>query len=120
FGKGYTEDDVHMFYVNTAGEHGRFPLGGDRVADADARGAHRGAIIGAAIIGLVFAAVFGAITWGVTSSILAVVALAGVGGYLGSLWGALWVAGRRDRRKPRDVQMDEGHPEVRQSGVLLA
>lgn len=37
--EGFSEDELHTFYINTAGEHARFPLGGDRVADPDARGA---------------------------------------------------------------------------------
>ena len=43
FTEGFTEDDVHTFYINTAGGHARYPLGGDRVADPDAKGGHLGA-----------------------------------------------------------------------------
>ncbi|WP_447919874.1 hypothetical protein [Achromobacter aegrifaciens] len=39
--EGYTEDDIHTFYINTAGEHARYPIGGDRV------GAYLGALAGA-------------------------------------------------------------------------
>ena len=45
--EGFDEGDIHTFYINTAGEHARYPLGGDRVADPDARGAHIGALAGA-------------------------------------------------------------------------
>lgn len=53
--EGFTEDDIHTFYINTAGEHARFPIGGDRVADPDAKGGHFGAVAGASALGLVFA-----------------------------------------------------------------
>lgn len=53
--EGFSEDDIHTFYINTAGEHAQYPLGGDRAADPDARGAHRGALAGAALLGLLFA-----------------------------------------------------------------
>ena len=55
FDQGFTEDDIHTFYINTAGEHARFPIGGDRVADPDAKGGHFGAVAGASVLGLLFA-----------------------------------------------------------------
>ena len=58
FKEGFTEDDVHTFYINTAGEHSRYPLGGDRLADPDAKGGHIGAVAGASALGLLFALSF--------------------------------------------------------------
>ncbi|WP_088140612.1 hypothetical protein [Achromobacter xylosoxidans] len=115
--EGFTEDDIHTFYINTAGEHARFPIGGDRVADPDAKGGHFGAVAGASALGLVFALLGGLIAARVGASVLIVIASAGVGAYLGALAGALWVVGR-GRRTPQATT--ETHPAVRQAGVMLA
>lgn len=120
FAHGFSEDDVHTFYVNTAGEHDRYPLGGDRVADPDSQGAQWGAVIGAACIGLVFAVVCGAVAWRISGSGPAIIAAAGVGAYIGSLWGALWVVGRHSRRRINAPSPIDAPPEVRPAGVLLA
>lgn len=115
--EGFTEDDIHTFYINTVGEHARFPIGGDRVADPDAKGGHFGAVAGASALGLVFALLGGLIAARVGASVLIVIASAGVGAYLGALAGALWVVGR-GRRTPQATT--ETHPAVRQAGVMLA
>ncbi|WP_251880049.1 hypothetical protein [Achromobacter sp. Marseille-Q4954] len=118
--EGFTEDDIHTFYINTAGEHARFPIGGDRVADPDARGGHFGAVAGASALGLVFALLGGLIAARVGASVLIVIAAAGVGAYLGALAGALWVIGRGRRRHPAASVARDAHPAVRQAGVMLA
>ncbi|PQZ64498.1 hypothetical protein CQ050_20505 [Achromobacter sp. MYb9] len=118
--EGFTEDDVHTFYINTAGGHARYPLGGDRVADPDAKGGHLGAVAGASALGLLFALLGGFIAARMAAPILIVIAAAGVGAYLGALAGALWIVGR-DKRKVRATPGDEEeHPAVRAAGVMLA
>ncbi|TMG82113.1 MAG: hypothetical protein E6H74_11585, partial [Betaproteobacteria bacterium] len=47
--EGFTEQDITMFYVNPPGQHGTFPIGGDREASPGATQAHGGAIQGAAV-----------------------------------------------------------------------
>lgn len=118
--EGYTEDDIHTFYINTAGEHARYPIGGDRIADPDAKGGHFGAVAGASALGLVFALLGGLLAARVGASVLIVIAAAGVGAYLGALAGALWVVGRGRRREPGAPAAPDIHPDVRQAGVMLA
>ncbi len=48
---GFPDWDVNIFYVNPAGEHGRYPLGGDRRSDPDAGRADMGAFLGAGGMG---------------------------------------------------------------------
>ncbi|MCY1526446.1 hypothetical protein D9M68_614670 [compost metagenome] len=119
FAEGFTEDDIHTFYLNTAGEHARFPIGGDRAADPDARGGHFGAVAGASALGLLFALLGGLIAARLAASILLVIAAAGVGAYLGALAGALWVIGR-GRTQPGVPPAPDVHPDLRQAGVMLA
>ena len=119
FAEGFTEDDIHTFYINTAGEYGRFPIGGDRVADPDSKGGHFGAAAGASALGLLFALLGGLIAARLAASLLIVIAAGGVGAYLGALAGALWVVGR-GRRRPGRPPAPDVHPELRQAGVMLA
>ncbi|MFD4836689.1 hypothetical protein ACFWP0_04220 [Achromobacter sp. NPDC058515] len=120
FAEGFTEDDIHTFYINTAGEHGRYPLGGDRLADPDAKGGHVGAVVGASLLGLLFACLGGLIAARLGASVFIVIAAAGVGAYLGALAGALWVIGRGKRRAQAAPSAPQTHPTVRQAGVMLA
>ncbi len=115
--EGFPEDAIHTFYINTAGEHARYPIGGDRAADPDARGAHFGAVAGAAALGLVFAVIGGALASRMAGSTLLVIIAAGVGAYLGALAGALWITGRV--RRPAAGQ-PLPHPPLREAGVMLA
>ncbi len=118
--EGFSEDNFHTFYINSAGEHARYAIGGDRAADPDARGAHLGALAGAAGLGLVFALIGGLAAHWLGAATLIVIAAAGAGAYLGALGGALWVAGR-DKRSPRTgAQVPGMHPTVRAAGVMLA
>ncbi len=120
FSEGYTEDDIHTFYVSIAGEHGHFPLGGDRLADPDSKGGHFGAVAGAALLGLVFALLGGLIASRLSSSIFITIAAAGVGAYIGALVGALRVVGRKKRAQVAAGEPVKTHPPVRQAGVMLA
>lgn len=120
FAEGYTEEDVHTFYVSIAGEHGRYPLGGDRLADPDAKGGHFGAVAGASLLGLVFALLAGLIAARLAASIFITIAAAGVGAYIGALMGAMWVVGRKKRVRTAPGAPAASHPPVRQAGVMLA
>jgi hypothetical protein len=120
FAQGFAESDVHIFYVNMAGAHALYPLGGDRKADPDAGGAQYGALLGGAGLALIGAVVGGLVGGALQLVPLALLAVAGVGAYLGSLIGALWVTGRRQPGSSRSSAARPEHPEVRHAGVLLA
>ncbi|WP_232467675.1 hypothetical protein [Bordetella genomosp. 9] len=121
FAQGFAEDDVHVFYVNTAGAHGKYPIGGDRGVDPDAGGAHYGALLGGAGLALIGAVVGGLIGGAMHLTALALVGVAAVGAYIGSLIGALWVTGRRQPGVNRASKAAHPeHPEVRSAGVMLA
>ncbi len=120
FAAGFSQDDVHIFYVNAAGTHAMYPIGGDREADPDSGAAGYGALLGGAGLGLIGAVAGGLIGSALTLAPLAVLAVAGVGAYIGSLLGALFVTGRS---KPGSAAVASGHPDhpdVRHAGVLLA
>ena len=122
--QGFRQDDLSMFYVNPPGQHGTYPIGGDRAADPAARetgkGAGRGIMIGAAVgVGVGVCACVAMRAWmeAPLQSWLMVLTRAlttGVGAYLGSLIGALNMTSS-ERRDPRT-----GEPRVRNAGVLLA
>ena len=122
--QGFRQDDLNMFYVNPPGEHGIYPIGGDRATDPAARqtgkGAGRGLMLGAAVgagVGVCVCAALRAWTAAPVQTWLLVLILAiatGLGAYLGSLIGALG----RTNAGPRDPHT--GEPRVRNAGVLLA
>ncbi|ALM84193.1 hypothetical protein [Bordetella sp. N] len=120
FAQGFAEDDVHIFYVNMAGAHGTYAIGGDRPADPDAGPAQYGALLGGAGLGLIGAVVGGLIGGALALPALAVLAVAGVGAYIGSLMGAMFVVGRRKPGTAPRGSKEPGHPEARHAGVLLA
>jgi len=120
FKEGFTEDDVHTFYINTAGGHSRYPIGGDRLADPDAKGGSIGAVAGASALGLLFALIGGAIAAQIAASVFIVIAAAGVGAYIGALAGAMWIVGRGRRKSSMSPMAQDSHPAVRQAGVMLA
>jgi len=122
FAQGHPEEAVHLFYVNPAGAHGRYPIGGDRRWDPDAGGAQRSAIVGGATVGLVGAVVGGVLVFLFDKTPYAAVGAAAVGAYVGSLAGALWGTGR-SKGKSSDAASKaaaNNHPPVRQAGVLVA
>jgi hypothetical protein len=98
---GFDADDVTVFFVNPAGQHATYPIGGDRDALPGAKHAYSGALksvaVGTAVgvgVGLAASPVLGP---------AAVVAGAGVGAYAGSLVGAL---GNMEE-KPASAKPDE-------------
>jgi len=115
---GFPDWDIHTFYVNTAGEHGRFPYGGDRRSDPDAGRADMGAYLGAGGVGAVFAVFGGFVAAELSDSTAAILAAAGVGAYLGSLFGALWVTGHGTTQHGHFNP--DSHAEIRQAGVMVA
>jgi predicted lipid-binding transport protein (Tim44 family) len=120
FSNGYGEDDVHIFYVNTAGAHAKYPVGGDRKADPDSRGAQYGALMGAALLGLVGAVVGGLIGAALNLAPFGLLIVAAVGAYMGSFAGALWATGRKQAGSGGTNRAKPDHPEARAAGVLLA
>lgn len=120
---GFAGDQIHTFYVNTAGSHDRFPVGGDRREDPDATGGVIGVLFGASILGLLGAALTMLAVRNFEYSSLIVIAAGGVGAYVGALIGAMVAVGRVRRRRIRrngGVSVVEEHPPVRAAGVLLA
>ncbi|QVQ25849.1 hypothetical protein [Achromobacter deleyi] len=115
---GFPEWDIHTFYVNPAGEHGRYPFGGDRRSDPDSGRADMGAYLGAGGVGAVFAVVGGFVAAELSDSVAAILAAAGVGAYLGSLFGALWVTGHGTTQHGHFNP--DAHAEVRKAGVMVA
>lgn len=117
---GVTSEDMHTFFVNPAGAHARFPIGGDRVADPDAKGAPGGAAgfaVGLAVVGAIVGALIG-FSFGHT--ILPVVGGAGLGAYIGSLIGGLSRMGRGRSGKTTDERHEADAYGGRAAGVLLA
>lgn len=117
--QGVAGDDLHTFFVNPAGWHDRYPLGGDRAADPNSKGAPLTAVAGAAIVGVVGAFVGGVVAWIFTTSALPIVGGIAVGAYVGSLAGAMYSLGRprhRGRFEAARAKATEGRP----AGVLLA
>jgi len=111
--RGFQRDDVSSFFVNPPGQHGRFPVGGDRNVSPGARGAGLGAMAGGAVggvsglgVGIVLSHALG-----VVAVIVGVVA----GAYLGVLAGAL--ARLQDRRQ---LRRGKGTTEVRPAGIIVA
>src|SRR2546430_15283642 len=58
--EGFKRSQVSSFFLSTPGQHGRFPVGGDRNVSPGARGAATGAVGGAAT-GAVGGAALGAL-----------------------------------------------------------
>jgi hypothetical protein len=107
---GFPADQICSFYLSPAGQHARYPIGGDHDKSVGAEGAGIGAVDGIAGGGLVGAAV-GTLTVPVLGPLGA---LAGslVGAHIGNLVGALG--------HMKDNPGDEDHPGVRQGGLVVA
>lgn len=111
--RAFGQDDVSIFFLNPAGQHARFPLGGDGYADSAAQPGGRGAMAGAVhgmLLGFGVGLIAYAAGWRFWYTPLAL-ALAGM--YLGVLAGALArMRGRRDEGK--------GALAKSETGVILA
>ena len=121
---GFNVDDVTVFFVNPAGQHATYPIGGDRDASPGAKHAYGGALNGAAVgtivrVGLAASPVLGP---------AAVVAGAGVGAYAGSLVGALGKMEEPATAKPAEQVVERvatsdaptDTARVRSSGIFVA
>lgn len=117
---GVPADSLHTFFVNPAGAHDRYPMGGDMAADPDAKGAQFGAVTGAAAVGIVGAIVGAVVGFTVAGSMLPIIGGAGVGAYIGSLAGAMAFLGRERPRRSASEAAEAKAMEGRKSGVLLA
>lgn len=130
---GYRQEKISTFFVNPAGKHGTYPIGGDRNVSPGAEDAGSGAGAGVLIGGTIGAAAGAAAS--VVLGPAAIVAGAGVGAYVGSLQGAL--SGMDDARQPAEQESNTAVAEddvpristpeetadelrVRTSGMLVA
>ncbi|MYN12222.1 hypothetical protein GSY71_03525 [Pusillimonas sp. TS35] len=117
---GVTADNLHTFFVNPAGSHNRYAMGGDRAADPDSRGAPSSTLGMAALCGVGGALIGVVITSWFDLDATLIAAAAGVGAYVGSLAGAMRGLGHarppRNPEEQRETLLRKGHP----SGVLLA
>ncbi len=118
--EGVAPDALHTFFVNPAGAHDRYALGGDRAADPDSQGGQFGAVGGAAAVGIVGALIGAVVAFSFSTSFLIVVAGAGAGAYIGSLAGAMYVLGKARPRRNLQEAVNAKINEGRASGVLLA
>jgi len=123
---GFPECDITNFFVNPAGQHNIYPIGGDKFSDRGTRKSHKGAIV-AAMLGAVAGAILGGLLLAIFAvpSIL-VIGLSLVGAYGGSLLGAL--SATRDAPQTRKdawwspgqtrriIRPEDAHP----SGVMVA
>lgn len=117
---GVASEDMHTFFVNPAGAHGRLAIGGDRAADPDAKGASFGAVGGAAGLAVIGAVLGAMIGFGLGQSFLIVAAGAGLGAYVGSLIGGVARMGRDKTGKSKAEQYESEHYAGRPAGVVLA
>ena len=107
---GFAPTDVDTYFLNAAGQHARFPIGGDQDEDPEAHGAEKGALAGAAIGGAAGVAL-GLLAAPLAGGAAAAGAIA-AGVYAGSLAGAVHSLGKGH---------EAVHPAVsRPAGVVLA
>ena len=104
---GFMPDRISSFYVNPAGQHDMYPVGGDRDESPGAEDSDKGSGAGMGAGGAVGAAV-GAVATPVMGPVAAITG-ALVGAHLGSLVGAM-------------SQTDDAEdiPDARHSGMLVA
>ena len=114
---GFRSDEISSFYLNPAGQHASYPIGGDAHHDEGTKDSGKTAVAGGAIggaagvaLGTVAAA---ASEPGFTAA--AAVAGAGVGAYVGSLVGAMAGMHAGDPQ-----QASAAEPVERAAGVMVA
>ena len=103
---GFPVGSVSTYHNNAPGQHGLLSIGGDEIADPEAKDAGSGAAKGA-VVGSVIGAGLGAAIAGP----LGAVAGAGVGAYTGAFGGALNRLGDEDDTLP---------PSRRPAGIMVA
>lgn len=108
---GLAMQDMQIFYLKPGGQHGQYPIGGDRATDKASRGGGRGALLGVAL-GVISGALVG---WWLLSLTqwppLVLIAFIALGAYVGAISGGITRLGGRGRRRD---------PLNRVSGVMLA
>ncbi|HKU71496.1 MAG TPA: hypothetical protein VJQ51_11715 [Burkholderiales bacterium] len=112
--QGFKRTEFQSFYVNPAGQHARYPIGGDAHSDEGARRAGHGTVYGAVIGGIAgtLAGYAASVSFG---NAYIIVAGAAVGAYAGSLVGAL------SRMKGGDkTKATPAHPVERAAGQMVA
>jgi len=109
---GFPADRISSFYVNPAGQHDRYPIGGDRDKSPGAEESPTGTATGMTGGGAIGAAV-GAATTPLTGPLGAVTG-AFVGAHLGSLVGSL------GKMEEDGGDPDENEIPVRHAGMLVA
>ncbi|AJP57590.1 hypothetical protein UC34_12465 [Pandoraea vervacti] len=112
YARRFGTDDVSVFFLNPAGQHARFPIGGDMHADPGARPGGFGAILGL-VAGLIVGGAIGVTIYrfGMPWWPIPIIA-AFVGGYGGALAGAL--SRMRSRRAKAQTY------DARDAGVIVA
>ncbi|WP_341677689.1 hypothetical protein [Niveibacterium sp. SC-1] len=113
--RGLAREDTSVFYLNAAGQHARFPMGGDEYADPASRGAGSGTALGI-LVGAAVGGAFGLIGISALEIVRPIMAAVAVGGgaYVGTLIGTLVAT----RRAPRFPMARAEQP--RKAGVMLA
>jgi hypothetical protein len=109
---GFPADHISTFYVNPAGQHNAYPVGGDHDKSAGAEDSNKGWVAGAATGGTI-GAVAGAATSPVTGPIGPAVGAA-LGAHVGGLVGSL------SQMKDDGEEAEEETPPVRLAGVYVA
>jgi phage tail tape-measure protein len=111
---GFPRSGISAFYVNPAGQHDLYPIGGDEDKSEGAKETGHGAVVGASAGGVVGAAL-GAATLPLTGAAGPVVG-ALVGGYVGSLFGSL--NSTKEIDEP-DIAGESCHA-LRKAGMMVA
>lgn len=115
--QGFSKHDYATYYLNPAGQHGLFWLGGDARSDEGSRDAGKSAAVGAVVGGTTGVAA-GTTTGLMVGSIggpIGALAGAGVGAYLGALIGAL-----KGLHAPEPEQASVEHPVEPMGGPMVA
>lgn len=114
---GLSSHDVTSFYLNPAGQHSEYPIGGDAHHDEGTKKSGMTAVAGSTIGGVTGLALGTAAAVAAAPGLAAVAAIAGagVGAYVGSLAGGL--SGTRSG-DPKQASIEE--PVERAAGLIVA
>lgn len=111
---GFAREEISTFYLNPPGQHGLYPLGGDRDKSPGAKDSDTGVAIGAVTGGVIGASV-GAIGIAVAGPVGPIVG-ALVGAHVGSLMGSL-----SEMKESGESEVGgENALEQRKSGMVVA
>ncbi len=96
--RGFTAEDLSIFYVSPQGQHSRTPIGGDATNDRGSKAAPKGASKGVAV-GIILGAV---VASGIFLAFKAPVVVIGIGAAIGAYLGSLAVRCRIRRSRSPD------------------